>query len=244
MLAMPSRDDERPLKTGRVPQYARDMVNGTWELNGDAIQFDYNGVRLNGKHRLHAIVASGISVPMLVMWGLQPDAFRTIDRGVPRSFADTLQLANTGRVVAVTRLWFLYERTGMAQNLVASDAELRDIIERHPEVVDAGQWIARSFIRGWPMTQMGFTRAYTIRNRPQETERFWDGVVNGDNLPKFDPRLVLRNQFTQAAASNRVRFNRAHALAITIKSWNAFITGNRPKVLKWLATEGFPQIIV
>lgn len=58
------------VRMARVKQYAHDMANGLWELNGEAIVFDKNGVLKNGAHRLAAIILANIPVDMAVTRGV------------------------------------------------------------------------------------------------------------------------------------------------------------------------------
>jgi hypothetical protein len=61
---------QRSISERQVKAYAEDMRAGQWSLNGQGISFDTNNNLLDGQHRLHAVVKSGISVQMLVMWDL------------------------------------------------------------------------------------------------------------------------------------------------------------------------------
>lgn len=56
-----------------VKRYAEDMKTGKWELNGEAIEFDEDGVLKNGQHRLAAIVIAGVEVKILVVRGVSRD---------------------------------------------------------------------------------------------------------------------------------------------------------------------------
>ena len=58
------------IRMARVKQYAHDMVNGLWELNGEAIVFDRNGVLKNGAHRLAAVILANAPVEMVVIRGV------------------------------------------------------------------------------------------------------------------------------------------------------------------------------
>lgn len=53
-----------------VKRYAEDMKAGKWELNGEAIEFDEDGVLKNGQHRLAAIIVAGVEVKILVVRGV------------------------------------------------------------------------------------------------------------------------------------------------------------------------------
>ena len=60
----------RKLQRQVIKRYAEDMKAGRWELNGEPIVFDENGLLKNGQHRLAAIIASGVTVEMTVVRGV------------------------------------------------------------------------------------------------------------------------------------------------------------------------------
>ena len=60
----------RNVSPSRVTAYAVDMRSGSWDLNGQAIVLDENGLLLDGQHRLLAIIESGVTLPMLVVRGM------------------------------------------------------------------------------------------------------------------------------------------------------------------------------
>ena len=59
------------LSRAKVIQYAEDMKAGRWELNGEAIEFNEDGVLVNGQHRLAAIVYAKIPIQMAVIRGVK-----------------------------------------------------------------------------------------------------------------------------------------------------------------------------
>ena len=63
-------DNVRKLSRSEVKRLADEMASGRWELNGETIVFDENGVLKNGQHRLAAIIMSGKTVKMLVVRGV------------------------------------------------------------------------------------------------------------------------------------------------------------------------------
>ena len=52
----------RRIRDYKVNAYARDMKNGDWRLNGEAIVFNKSGQLVDGQHRLNAIAKSGVTV--------------------------------------------------------------------------------------------------------------------------------------------------------------------------------------
>jgi hypothetical protein len=73
----------RNLRDRAVTRYADDMIAGRWQDNGQPIVFNGSAMILDGQHRLHAIVKSGIPQRTLVVRGVEGDAMLTIDTGIP-----------------------------------------------------------------------------------------------------------------------------------------------------------------
>ena len=60
----------RKLQRPVMKRYAEDMKAGRWELNGEPIVFDNNGMLKNGQHRLAAVILAGATVEMVVVRGV------------------------------------------------------------------------------------------------------------------------------------------------------------------------------
>lgn len=89
----------RPVAEDVVAAYARDMVNGEWVSTHQGIAFNDRDELIDGQHRLLAIIRSGITVSMLVTFGLKSDikgkevtTMDAVDRGRTRSVADQLKI--------------------------------------------------------------------------------------------------------------------------------------------------------
>lgn len=80
----------RTPKKGLVDSIAIDMTEGMFRFNGDTVRFTSKGVLMDGQHRLRAIIASGVSVPMLIITGFDPEVMDTVDQGVTRTVVDIL----------------------------------------------------------------------------------------------------------------------------------------------------------
>lgn len=83
--------NNRPVKRKRVETYARDMINGKWEINGEPIIIDSNGNLKDGQHRLMAVIESQCTCTMAVIMGVNPDC-TIYDRGVNRSYKDIISM--------------------------------------------------------------------------------------------------------------------------------------------------------
>jgi hypothetical protein len=71
----------RQIRRAVVAQMAQDMRNGAWVLTHQGVAFAPDGRLLDGQHRLHAVVAAGVSVPMTVARNVPPDTFALMDGG-------------------------------------------------------------------------------------------------------------------------------------------------------------------
>lgn len=75
-----------------VIDYAAAMEAGLWQLTGQPIIFDNNGVLLDGFHRMHAAVLSQKSFTTLVVINVGNQVKSDIDAGRPRTIAQRLSL--------------------------------------------------------------------------------------------------------------------------------------------------------
>lgn len=68
------------------------------DATGETIKFaEINGrhTLIDGQHRLQAIVQSGVTMKLWVARGLDPDAFKLIDQGKPRTLDDMMVIGGT-----------------------------------------------------------------------------------------------------------------------------------------------------
>ncbi len=80
--------NNRRLDKERVKLYARDMRTGKWALTHEGIAFNSTGDLVDGQTRLAAIIASGVTIQMLVTRGVSGYC----DKGKNRTSSDVRQL--------------------------------------------------------------------------------------------------------------------------------------------------------
>lgn len=126
----------RTLSPGRVSQYAYDIKNGLWQLNGEAIKFYEDGSLADGQHRLAAIIKANTPVTTTVITGL-PNTVTIQDRGRNRSVTDSMQLEGMSKtlanntVVGITKLHY-----NVQQNKTnVSDGMVKDFISKNEAVL-------------------------------------------------------------------------------------------------------------
>lgn len=116
----------------RAQFYASQMKNGDWQNNGEDMHIAKSGRILNGQHRLHAIIMSGVSLKMGIKYDIDDSVF-IYDRGRMRSSSDTLTMKGidkeiTGNFyVSIVRLHYYYQKGLM----YVSDADIERFICKH-----------------------------------------------------------------------------------------------------------------
>ena len=79
----------RKLKYSNIKFLVDELKGGRWRLTHQGIAFNKDGFLIDGQNRLSAIVDSGISAQMMVSRGVENEAFKVMDNGVKRSFAES-----------------------------------------------------------------------------------------------------------------------------------------------------------
>lgn len=128
--------NQRKLRERRVKTYADDMVNGNWRITHQGIAFDVDGNLIDGQHRLNAIVAAGVAVPMYVASGLPRASIANVDLGFPRTTVDVLNVEGHGyglRSMHVAVAKFLIRTHGIASGASAtcSPFEIEKYVRKH-----------------------------------------------------------------------------------------------------------------
>jgi hypothetical protein len=206
----------RNVKEASVAMYASDMANGNWKLSPQGIAFDENGTVFDGQHRLHAVIRSEASVPMLIIRGfpVHQGSMKTmdiVDCGVVRSLADRIKLMgchskNPNLVCAVSRQ---LAKFALGQNSRATSrislANTMDIIGLWAEeinmvvpVVDSSMFKP---IRNAPIAAALVLAAAAA---PNKTRDALAQIASGANLDSGSPLLVFRNALISGDAGDRL----------------------------------------
>ena len=251
-----SNTKNRRLKPQHVAKLTREITGGRWSLNGDTIKFSSDGTLIDGQHRLHAIRNSGVTVPALVVFGVDdPNAFKTIDtnglsRGVA-TLADTYyNIPNANNVSAIARRllhWdsatnkdmFTFSTEAWRQ---ISKAEILEYLEaNNHEIQRVFGYVAKSL----PCRRCGsgsaLVTALILCGRADEVTNmmFIDGLITGRNLTENSPVALLRDRLI-APPDRRGIWWELEIMALTIKSFNKFMYHKPLKTLRWLPQEKFP----
>ena len=197
----------RPVRESRVVQYAQAMTEGLWKTSHQGVAISPTGRLLDGQHRLHAIVRSGVTVTMQVSRNVPDENFRIIDGGVSRSIADRLPLLSDPVVNKMcVSIVMAYSAAALQKGRPTADDV--DEIFLKDDMDKAFTWIATHWVanrkRGVTRANVGAALAVYRHSSPGLAEKFMEQLLTGEGLSAGHPALVLR----EAALADRLDHSR------------------------------------
>lgn len=234
-----TRNRRRRVKV--VDQYARDMTSGNWQMTGEAIKFDAEGTLLDGQHRLAAIIKSGVTLTLLVIRNVSPDAQHVMDTGSKRLAADQLSITghkNTAIVAAAAKIAINLE-AGRGDRFSVTHSEIAEWVTDNPGV-HAAAAIATAVARKLDIAPatLAYAHLRLAAIDPFDATRFWNDASEKAGLRKNDPVIALSNRFAEARRRNE-NLSRTVQLGLIYRAWNARRRGETLSVLR-LTANGHP----
>lgn len=243
----------RPLADSHVRRIAKQIVEGKWRYNGDTIKVSVDGDVLDGQHRLWACIESKMPIETCLVYGIDRDAFATIDTlRKPRSGGDVLALNGVSRyrsICASAIAWLLRFQAGVLPtykepaNRIENSA-IEAGLAAHPGITLAVERAA-DVRRIGNQALIGFFY-YVLSNRaPDLAERFLSTLREPAGVAAADPFYCLRYYFT---SDHHTHKEPLVTIALMIKAANAAAEGRQTKVLNWRnqgdRPEAFPELVV
>lgn len=240
-------EKNRSINQNTVKNYARQMREGKWKLNGEAISFDNDGILINGQHRLSAVVKAGVPVPFVIVRGVDPSAFTTYDSGKNRTAKDIFSMSGIPSATHVSSVLQSYLKLRL--HLISSDTDrygARLVGENRPTkeellnlyydnesmFVEATHLGQKYYNQCHLMTisEIGGMYVYLIKEggyQAAKIEEFFDGLLNLNNASYEHlvalRRILINNMDPKSRMSPRRR------MALIIKAWNLFAEGKPVK---------------
>lgn len=221
----------RRLRDRAVDDYARDMAAGHWNLNGEALKFSSDGAVLDGQHRLRAVVTADVTVPMMVVVGLDPSTQETMDTGRKRTTSDVMGLrgeSNAHILAAVLRRVWAWD-TGdhrFTGAYAATNRECAELLSKRPDIRRSAEIAVRTrnAFPHIPASLLGVSHHLFSRIDADATVWFFQRIADGAELPIGHPVLALRARVTSERLDS-VRMPDFRYLGYLIRTWNAVREG-------------------
>jgi len=251
--ALADNNLNRKIKRPLVARYATEIAQGNWALTGEPVIFNGNTL-LNGQHRLLACVEAEKPFETLVVRGVDPVHFAKMDSGSRRSAGDVLsikgfssgnQIAAAVRVIAALHeveqgapLTRIRWHKGMThQEILDFVSENADSLYECASVVLTRE--ARAILK--PPSAFIALHFFLRNQNESRADEFFMALGQGENLEGGSPIHRLRSLLIQDATSPKR--SRVHwKIAVTIKGWNAWMEGRRPRSFEFSENETWPQV--
>lgn len=234
----------RPVSKSTVERYERAINRGEWMLNGEPIIVFSDGTLGDGQHRCLAVQKTGKSIDTIIMYGIDPETFKTINGGKSRNNADVLAITgevNTIVLASAARTYLLTELNGRDANCITF-TQIKECVDKHPHL---RYWVQRycqnKKAKIIPSHFCGYLAVASEKYGFEKLDKFFDQVASGENLSQGDPALVLRERFLSQTKASRISL--LHAQAFVVKAINAHLMGKKIALLRLSDGEAAPKII-
>jgi len=247
-------DGNRPYRQSYTSQLASKQERGEWQTNGDSIRFDSDGILRDGQHRLKMVTQTGIPIEVVVIRGIDPNSFITMDIGRKRNLADVLSIKGEAnpQTLAGALSWIRRYLTGNMLFYGATHEQHFTILSQHPDIRDSVAFYSDlSKPAGYPGQHSIAVACHYLFSRvdPVKAGELIKGYVIGLGLgDTTDPVYRLREQVIGYRTS-KLKPTPQQMFGLFCFSWNSFRNG-RPQSQRFkLAThqrgririDGFPK---
>lgn len=238
----------RPITWARVQFFKREALAGRFKTTGQGVTFSWHGDLMDGQHRLHGIVESGVTVEMWVMFGEDPANFYLYDDHRPRSVGDVLttigikdgkniaaiykkvldliKMSPDGYSAMGHRKWTEYSKAGAI--VWARAEENQEVLGEITDYLRAKKDLAE--LRT-PPSILGALYFIFSQYSIKDTREFFGSLRDGANLPSTSPILwarktlmTLRDDFKKKYWQSPPQFVYP---AVIIRAWNDWMANRR-----------------
>ena len=229
----------RPLTESHVLSLSESMTRGEWVFNGDSIRITKAGNLIDGQHRLSAISRCGIPQRVMVVTGLDDDAFLTIDCGRVRGAQDSLSIQGyqcTTTLSAIARYVINIQSgslslCGQSPRNKSTSTQILNVIKSNPEMQESARYgQAKKSRKYFGPALLAFSHFWLIRHDHVAGTNFLDEIETGEYSYKFSPALALKEKLIDNAVSSK-KLNREEKAAYVFAAFNKYMDGTQVKRL-------------
>lgn len=248
MAYLKNAGKNRKLSEKKVQDYAKQMTDGEWVLNGEPIIFGKSGNLIDGQHRLRAVIYANARVQMLVVRGVNDEYFDSIDSGKSRTLRDVFsckEITNSQLVSSIVKKFDIICSNPNAcffrdySHMTASRKRLLETYHHRANTFDyAAQFGANMYAkkRLASPANIGAIYAYLMLVKEHEQDKieefFWFlfGNKEAATIPAYSASLEVRNRIISAALAGK-KFEPKTLQNMFAVAWNSFIEGKEVKKL-------------
>ena len=241
-----NNSNNRPLSPGTVKKYAKEMTLNNWVYNGESIKITKNNNIIDGQHRLHAVIMSGVSIETEVIENIENDVFDTIDVGRTRTNADIFSIngvLNYARAAACVNPLYLLnhsKRPNFTKSALSKKEALK-YYKQHKRNIDIAVHAKR--FPGMPLRFVDCCYAYLLQfNEEKEVKDFFASVCSGRFGENDNQAFLLRDWMIKVISNKKYKPSGTEIMAKILKAYKNKKSGLNPPFVRWseLGNERFP----
>lgn len=239
----------RQLSTKNVAKISDAIARNAWQLNGDCIIFDRNGVLTNGQHRLTAIAAGNIAIPVLVVHGVEPESFATTDQHAKRMASHVLSIEKYKNTATLSRALAFQKRYDEGKITYSSalhltNDEVLDVLARHPRMPECAAWARKHNKPTIPYGTLTFLYYQLTGLHAAKAESFFKAVIDGIGKQENSHEQLLDKRL-KGMSNKKELSEQIEIIAIVFKAWNRIICKapvpkGKNAHFRWTENEPFP----
>lgn len=222
----------RQLSQKLVNRYVKTILAGEWLLDGQTIKFSENGTLLDGQHRLSAIMLSDTPLQTIVVRGLDPAAFQTIDTGKRRTMGDALYVCGyknvnilssairVAHVIESNKLKNIYP--ALFNGIKISNIQVIELAKQKQDIVESVRATGSEYDYTKKLLGPGGAAGlhYIFNKKDKKLcEILYAGLATGANLPRDSVILDVRNKLIRNLTEVR-KLGFSDRIILVIRAWN------------------------
>ena len=236
------------------------MKRGEWMMNGETIVFGDDGRLLDGQNRLMACVSSGATIDSVIVRGVKTESQLTMDQGIKRQFSDELRMRGMKDVNKLQSITIGIMRTdeyglgvrnnGLANRGITIPALVKffddNYRSRIKPIVPHVRSICKRY-RGVPTGDLA--GLLDILKSGASPDDYMAYVMQLDwSLDATGTIALLKKRLIDNSMSKTGRLPGFVVIALMVKAWNAYITGDELMTLRFrqggARPEEFPEVVI
>lgn len=229
----------RKIRKKVIDSYKRDMQAGRWNLTHQGIALSSDNVLIDGQHRLMAARECGYPpIQAILVTGLPFETQKYVDQQAKRTMRDVLKVtlglsfSASAPAIANTIINSANRRPGFIGGYVTPTSD--EIVEKVDEYFDEIEAICNA------NTDRFFAASYLAAfvvcakesGRLDDVVSFMESIIRGEMLNREMPAFHLRNYAINSKGVYAGLGPRTERYDKTIKATNAFLKGEKMKVLR------------
>lgn len=250
LMYLKNAGKNRKLSEKKVQDYAKQMTDGEWVLNGEPIIFGKSGNLIDGQHRLRAVIYANTTVRMLVVRGVNDEYFDSIDSGKSRSLQDVFSckdIANSQLISSIVKKFYILCSNPKAcffrdySKATTSRKKMLEIYHRHAQTFDFAAGFANNMYKKKRIASpanIGAIYAYLMLVKEHEQEKIEEFFLflfsnkEDATIPAYSASLEVRNRIISSALSGK-KFEPKTLQNMFAIAWNSFVEGKEVKKLRF-----------